>query len=177
MRHYKHRLPALTQEDQNRLANACETSQERLVIWTLLDTGLRIGEFCSIKPQMIDWARHKIKVLGKNTLANGSGEKKERWVPIPPRIRQLLESWIGLHGDIGFGSRNAELIVERVGKRIGIPRCCPHMLRHSFAVAALEKGVPLNALQEILGHENLETTAIYLKISGAEALRIFGEKW
>ena len=69
-------------------------------------------------------------------------------------------------------------IVRRVANRAMIPRkCSPHVLRHTFAVTALQKGVSLAALQKILGHENLQTTAIYLNLSNEEALREFRAKW
>lgn len=174
---YRHRREALTLDEQNSIANACTTPKERLVVWTLLDTGLRIEEFCGITPKDIDWARHKVMVRGKNVKANGSGEKKERWVPIPPRVRMLLEQWIGLHGGIGFGIRNAQLIVKSVAKRVRLYTCSPHSLRHSYACTALEKGVPINTLQELLGHEDVRTTAIYTKQSNSEACRILLEKW
>lgn len=55
---------------------------------------------------------------------------------------------------------------------------CTHVYNsHTFAVTALMKGVSLPALRAILGHSNLQTTAIYLNVSDEEALREFREKW
>lgn len=174
-RKYRHRRDPLILEDQNKLANSCESMQEKLVVWTLLDTGLRVEEFCNMDKNNIDWNRHQIVVYGKNT--TGEGGKKRRTVVMSNRVRPILEAWIGMNDRIGFTTRTAENIVKRVAKRAGVIKCCPHVLRHSFAVTSLEKGVPLNVLQEMLGHEDLATTAIYLKISQSEAVRIFKEKW
>jgi integrase/recombinase XerD len=148
--------------------------KEKLVIWTLLDTGLRVEEFCNMDKNNINWNRHEITVYGKNT---AGGDKKRRTVGMTPRVRPLLEAWIAMNDCIGFTPRTAENIVKRVARRANVIKCCPHVLRHSYAVTSLEKGVPLPHLQQLLGHEDLMTTAIYLNVSNSEALRVYREKW
>jgi integrase/recombinase XerD len=46
---YQHRREPLTQAEANRLTNACETHQEQVIVWTLLDTGLRVAEMANLK--------------------------------------------------------------------------------------------------------------------------------
>jgi len=53
----------------------------------------------------------------------------------------------------------------------------PHVLRHTFAVTAVQKGISLPALQRLLGHDQLATTEIYLNLSPEEVMREFREKW
>jgi site-specific recombinase XerD len=53
----------------------------------------------------------------------------------------------------------------------------PHVLRHTFAVTAVQKGISLPALQRLLGHDRLTTTEIYLNLSPEEVVREFREKW
>jgi site-specific recombinase XerD len=53
----------------------------------------------------------------------------------------------------------------------------PHIGRHTHAVTAPQRGVSLASQQRVLGHDNIETTAIYLNISGEEAAREYREKW
>jgi integrase/recombinase XerD len=53
----------------------------------------------------------------------------------------------------------------------------PHVLRHTFAVTAVQKGISLLALQGLLDHDRLTTTEIYLNLSPEEVLREFREKW
>lgn len=175
-RRYKHKREPLTQDQCNKLSNACETMQEKLVVWTLLDTGLRVEEFCNLEKENIDWSNHRITVFGKNTTGDGKG-KKRRQVPMSDRVKPLLEQWIASNDKIGFTTRTAENVVRRVANRCCIGKCCPHVLRHSFAVNSLDRGVPLPALQKILGHEDMLTTAIYLNVSNGEALRMYREKW
>jgi integrase/recombinase XerD len=53
----------------------------------------------------------------------------------------------------------------------------PHVLRHTFAVTAIQKGISLPALQRLLGHDRPTTTEIYLNLSPEEVVREFREKW
>lgn len=62
--------------------------------------------------------------------------------------------------------RNVQFIVTSAAKRAGInKKVSPHTLRHSFATALLDAGENLLIIQQLLGHENLETTKIYTHIS------------
>ncbi len=162
-------------QEADRLANACKTLKEKLVVWTMLDTGLRVFEFCNLSKNNIEWQLHRIRVLGK-----GREGGKRRVVPMTERLRALLESYFALQdeiGDVRLGKRTAEKIVKKVANRAGIARpCMPHVLRHTFAVLSLQKGLSLPSLQKILGHARLETTAIYLNISNDEAVREFVDK-
>jgi site-specific recombinase XerD len=55
--------------------------------------------------------------------------------------------------------------------------CTPHVLRHTFTVIAMQKGISLLAPQRLLGHDRLTTTEIYLNLSPEEVVREFREKW
>jgi integrase/recombinase XerD len=139
-----------------------------------LDTGLRVEEFCHLEKNNIDWSGHKMTVYGKNTKG---GPKKKRDVPMTDRVKPLIEGWIAQNDNIGMCEKTAWSIVKKVANRCAIGKCSPHVLRHTFAVLALERGVSLPALQKVLGHEDLTTTAIYLDKSNAEAVREFQEKF
>jgi integrase/recombinase XerD len=59
---YQFKREPLTQDEATRLANACQTHQERLIVWTLLDTGLRVSELANLKKENIDWQSHRLMV-------------------------------------------------------------------------------------------------------------------
>ncbi len=61
---YQFRRELLTQDEANLLV-ACQTHTERLVLWTLLDTGLRVSELASLTRQNIDWQAHRLIIYGK----------------------------------------------------------------------------------------------------------------
>jgi len=53
----------------------------------------------------------------------------------------------------------------------------PHVLRHTFATLALQKGISLAAIQKILGHDRLSTTAIYLNLTDTHVIEEYAQKW
>jgi integrase len=61
---YQYKREPLTQDEANRLANACQTHEEKLVIWTLLDTGLRVAELANLTKDNLDWQNHRLMIYG-----------------------------------------------------------------------------------------------------------------
>jgi integrase len=62
---YQYVREPLTADESDRLRNACETPTERLVVWTLLDTGLRVSELCGLTSKNILWQQRQLRVKGK----------------------------------------------------------------------------------------------------------------
>ncbi len=63
--------------------------------------------------------------------------------------------------------RAVQKALKKYAKRAGIEkRVTPHMLRHTFAISLIERGIPVNKVQRLLGHSNLNTTGIYLQMAG-----------
>jgi len=79
----------LSKEETDRLVNACRQFREKLVIWTLLDTGLRVSELCCLRREDVQWQANRIAVLGKG--GRFGKRSKRRVVPLTNRTRQLLE--------------------------------------------------------------------------------------
>jgi integrase/recombinase XerD len=62
---YQFKREPLTQEEATRLANACTTADEKLAVWTLLDTGLRVSELATLAKDNLDWQMHRLMIYGK----------------------------------------------------------------------------------------------------------------
>jgi len=90
----------LSAEECDRIVNACQSFQERLVVWVLLDTGLRIGEFCSLRKDEIHWQENRLVVWGKGGWYGRKG--KRRIVPLTARAKKLLELHFCTNDRIGF---------------------------------------------------------------------------
>lgn len=89
MTSYQYRREPLTVEEEDRLVNACKTHQEKLVVWVLLDTGLRVSELARVTSDKILWQEKRIMIYGKG---GPYGKKtKRRVVPLIGRSRKLLE--------------------------------------------------------------------------------------
>ena len=177
MRQYK-RSP-LTMEEQQKLENACQSFKEKLVVWFLLDTGLRLSEFVNLKKEDIQWQERRIKVYGKGG-PFGKGSKL-RVIPLTNRAFQLLESAFVMENSIKslkLSKRNVAFVLQRVANRAMITKkISPHVLRHTFAVSCIRKGMPTRVVQELLGHDHIETTEIYLNLSPDDVDKVFREKW
>ena len=67
---YQFKREPLTQDEANRLAQACSNHQEKLVILTLLDTGLRVSELAELTRENLDWQMHRLMIYGKGSIRN-----------------------------------------------------------------------------------------------------------
>lgn len=86
---YQYVREPLTIEEADRLSNICKTTEEKLIIWTLLDTGLRVSELCTLTSQNVLWQQKALQIKGKG---GPYGKKsKIRVVPMSRRIQPLLE--------------------------------------------------------------------------------------
>jgi len=165
----------LSKQECDKLVNACTAFREKLVVWVLLDTGLRISEFCQLQRKNVHWQENSVVVWGKGGPYGRKG--KRRIVPLPPRAKRLLELHFFARDTIGICQRTAQRIIKRVANRAMISKpVSPHVLRHTFAVNCVKKGVSTASLKKILGHDRLETTEIYLNICPRDALSEFFDK-
>lgn len=62
---YQYKRELLSDDEVNELTNACETFREKFVIWTLLDTGLRLSEFANLSKDNIQWQKRRLVIYGK----------------------------------------------------------------------------------------------------------------
>ncbi len=175
---YQYKREPLTTEEANRLTNACETPEEKLVIWTLLDTGLRVSELATLTRKQIDWQARppRMVIFGKG---GPYGKRtKRRVVPMSTRTRPLLEHHFALNDTLGITTRTIQRLAKHVANRAGISRVVsPHVLRHTFSVDSIRRGVSLVALQRVLGHDHLTTTQVYLNMSPEDVLAEYEAKW
>jgi integrase/recombinase XerD len=151
---YRYVREPLTAEEADQLANASETLTEQLIVWTLLDTGLRVGELCALTTKDVLWQQRQFRVRGKG---GPYGQKsKVRVVPKARRVRALPAHHFALHEEFPVRTRRAQGLVKEVANRAGLTKdVTPHVLRHTFAATALQKGISLATAQKIRGHDQL----------------------
>jgi integrase/recombinase XerD len=173
---YQYVREPLTADESDRLCNACETPIERLVVWTLLDTGLRVSELCGLTSKNVLWQQRQLRVKVKG---GQYGKKtKVRVVATSNRVRALLEHHFALEKAFPVKARRAQDIVKAVANRAGFTKdVSPHGVRHTFATTGLQKWISLPTAQKILGHDSLQTTAIYLNFTDVHIQDEFERKW
>ena len=173
---YQYKREPLNDDEVDRLTNACDTFREKFVVWTLLDTGLRLSEFADLKKDNIQWQERRLVIYGKG---GPYGKKtKRRIIPMTERVRKLLEYHFAENNDAGITTRTVARTVKKVADKAAISKpVSPHVLRHTFSVNCIKKGISTRALQTLLGHDRLTTTEIYLNLSPEDAIREFMNKW
>ncbi len=173
---YQYKREPLNDDEADRLTNVRDTFREKFVVWTLLDTGLRLSEFADLKKENIQWQEKRLVIYGKG---GPYGKKtKRRVIPMTDRIRRLLEYHFAENNDTGITKRTVARLVKKVADKAGISKpVSPHVLRHTFSVNCIKKGISTRALQILLGHDRLTTTEIYLNLSPEDTIREFINKW
>ena len=153
--------------------------RNKLIIHLLLDTGVRVSELVNIKVHDIDVEERIIKVFGKGS--------KERFVFFTSKTKELLTNYlikrkekaitdnllINYKGE-KLTERSVQKIIKLVGEKIGLD-IHPHLLRHTFATDLLNKGADIRMIQELLGHENLDTTQIYTHVSNSRVKEVYDD--
>ena len=173
---YQYKREPLSIEEADRLRGAAHSVNEKLCVWGLLETGLRVSELAGLRAGQIQWQQRAIRIKGKG--GPYGKRSKLRVVPLSDGLRQLLEHYFALHDAFPFSSRTVQRIIKRVANKAQITRpVTPHVLRHTFAVLWIHKGGSTRALQLMLGHDHLATTEIYLNLSPEHVLQEFQAKW
>ena len=149
----------LTDDEARRLVNAADTFLDKTIIRTLLFTGIRIGEMCSLKAENI--YEDYIEVYGK------TGQNR---VNITPDLHNDLKMLSEDSGAVFRDCTGKPMKVCAAGKRVRVcmlragitgKKLGPHTLRHTFGYMFQRDCGDLKALQTILGHTQIATTSIY----------------
>jgi integrase/recombinase XerD len=166
-------LPVRSVENLINTAYSFQTMSRRnwgILIKTLYLTGARVNEFVNIRVEDVFLQECKIKIRE----AKG-GEHKARFVPILPQHRDELDTYIKfLSRQKGYlfesnrhkrySTRRVEQIMEELSRICEI-EAFPHKLRHSIAQYLYDNGMPLEQIQQFLGHSAIKTTQIYARSS------------
>ncbi len=159
-----------------------EARRDRAIIETLYSCGLRVSELCTLRVSDLYLADGFLRVTGKG--------RKQRLVPVSPTAIGELTAWFADrdtiavrpgHEDYVFlslrrGTRLSRItvfhIVKQLCLRAGVrSTVSPHTFRHSFATHLLEGGANLRAIQEMLGHEDIGTTELYMHLDTSHLRR------
>ena len=139
------------------------SERDRLIILLFAFTGIRRSELLNLR--FIDVNFHSRCIY----IRNGKGDK-DRVIPMASTIYQPLNDYICYssfrsHDRLfPLQPRRIYTIVKRYANLAVIPDFSPHDLRHYFATSLLEQGASIRAIQELLGHADISTTAIYLDL-------------
>ncbi|MGB2525426.1 MULTISPECIES: site-specific tyrosine recombinase XerD [unclassified Flagellimonas] len=163
-----------------------EGERNRAILETLYGCGLRVSELLNLKLSDLYFDEDFIKVTGKGN--------KQRFVPISDINKKYINIYrneirVHLpiqkeHEDILFLNRRGKqltramvfTIIKRLAEKTGLKKSIsPHTFRHSFATHLLENGADLRAIQQMLGHESITTTEVYMHVNRAHLAKVLNE--
>lgn len=152
------------------------------IVELLYSAGLRISELVALNINDIDLTQQQVSVIGKGKKARigliGRCAKSalERWLAIRKEKIQPDEQALFLNQKgTRLSARGIQYRLKQLGYQQEITDLHPHRIRHSFASHLLESSQDLRAVQELLGHENLNTTQIYTKVNFQHLASIYDQ--
>lgn len=159
-----------TDEAMERLRDHCGNARDLAMVDLLASTGMRVGELVGLNRSDIDFEKRECIVFGKGA--------KERPVYFDARTKLHLEDYLALRTDsnpalfvslLGAHRRLAipgvEIRLRGLGRRLGLGRVHPHKFRRTLATRAIDKGMPIEQVQKLLGHSKIDTTMEYALVN------------
>lgn len=156
-----------------KIKDSCETIREKAIVTFLLATGCRIGEVRDLNRTDVDFVNKEVIVLGKGN--------KERTVYLDDISVLWLKKYLDQRKDelpaLFIGKRNERFLpngvrymLKQIEERSGVPNVHPHRFRRTLATNLIDRGMPIQEVAKILGHEKIDTTMTYVYI-GKEKLK------
>ena len=172
---------SLTEDEMEKLRYSARTKRDQAIIEFLFSTGCRVSEMTNVNRGDLDMANGQVDVLGKGrkfrTVYLSSRCKLAVQEYLSTRTDNLealfISTWEGMKGGIGgtpvrMSKSAVEIMLRNLGERVGISNVHPHKFRRTAATTALKRGMPIEQVQRMLGHESIQTTTIYAQSTNDE---------
>ena len=153
-------------EALEKLRDNCKTIRDLALIDMLASTGMRVGELVKLNRVDVDFVNRECVVLGKGS--------KERVVYFDARTKLHLQNYLNSRTDNNealFVSllephnrleiAGVEIMLRKLGRSLEINKVHPHKFRRTLATRAIDKGMPIEQVQKLLGHQKIDTTMEY----------------
>ena len=157
-------------EELEKLRNNCKNIRNLAIIDLLNSSGIRISELTNLKIEDINFENKSCVVFGKG--------KKMREVYFDGKTKLHLEEYLKTRTDSNkflfvslyrpynqLQSKGIEMMLKRLGEEIGMSKVHPHKFRRTLATRAIDKGMPIEQVQKLLGHSKIDTTLHYAMVN------------
>lgn len=158
-----------TDEALEMMRDHCSSARDLAIIDLLASSGMRVGELVSLNRDDINFHERECVVVGKGN--------KERLVYFDARTKIHLHNYLESRSDTNlalFVSMHyphdrlmiggVESMLRSLGKKLAIPKVHPHKFRRTLATSAIDKGMPIEQVQHLLGHQKIDTTLHYAMV-------------
>ena len=161
-----------TDEALERMRDYCDTARDLAIIDILASTGMRVGELVKLNRSDIDFQNRECIVTGKGN--------KQRKVYFDARTKIHLQNYLSERTDDNealfvtllapynrLQISGVEIRLRQLGRELNIHKVHPHKFRRTLATMAIDKGMPIEQVQHLLGHQSLDTTLQYAMVNQA----------
>lgn len=156
-------------EALEQMRDHCDSHRDLAIIDLLASSGMRVGEMVALNREDINFNERECVVFGKGN--------KERLVYFDARTKIHLQNYLDSRTDMNpalFVTLRApysrlqiggvEMRLRQLGRRLSIPKVHPHKFRRTLATSAIDKGMPIEQVQQLLGHQKIDTTMHYAMV-------------
>ena len=169
---------ALKAQEYAALRAVPKNPRDQALITVMAGFGLRVSEACNLTFDAVHWSGEtpSLRFIGKRD--------KERVVPMNLEVQDALRAWLEARGTGGSpyvfctlrtGDRlNRKTVwgaLKRYAQKAGVRHVHPHMLRHTFGTGLADRDVPVERIRELMGHEKIETSKVYISVSAEQKRR------
>ena len=158
-----------TDEALELMRDSCKNARDLAIIDLLASSGMRVGEMVTLNRDDIDFNERECVVIGKGN--------KERLVYFDARTKIHLQNYLNRRTDsnpalfVALKSPHerlkiggVETLLRELGRRLNLPKVHPHKFRRTLATSAIDKGMPIEQVQQLLGHQKIDTTMHYAMV-------------
>jgi integrase/recombinase XerD len=156
----------ISDEDIEKLRDQCKSIRDIAMIDLLYSTGIRVGELVNLDRKDINFEERECIVYGKG--------EKERRVYFDAKTKLHLQNYIASRNDTNpalfvtldephdrLKISGVEIRVRKLGRSLNMSKIHPHKFRRTMATRAIDKGMPIEQVQKLLGHSQIDTTMHY----------------
>lgn len=156
----------ISDEEIEKLRGSCQHARDLAIIDLLYSTGIRVGELVRLNRKDINFNDRECIVLGKGD--------KERKVYFDAKAKIHLQEYLEMRSDdndallvtldaphVRLKISGVEIRLRNLGKQANVERIHPHKFRRTMATRAIDKGMPVEQVQKLLGHSQIDTTMQY----------------
>lgn len=151
------------------LRNGCNNIRDLAIIDLLTSSGIRVGELVNLNISDVDLENRECVVFGKGG--------KERKVYFDSKAKLHLQNYLKsrvddnealfvslLYPNKRLQISGIEILLRKIGKKMNISKVHPHRFRRTLATSAIDKGMPIEQVQKLLGHSKIDTTMLYAMV-------------
>ena len=160
----------LTDENLEKLRDTCSNVRDSAILELLISTGMRVGELTKLNISDMNFQERSCIVLGKGN--------SEREVYFSAKSKMYIKKYLETRTDNNealfvslikpynrLGISGVEIVIRNLGKEANINKVHPHKIRRTMATMAIDKGMPIEQVQKLLGHIKIDTTMEYAMVN------------